>query len=114
MGLLVPDDPPMTTNYSNLIQNFNRFLLEQLHQDCQADRLPRLFRSASFQQDASSKVSTMTPTIIQQLFGCSLDSISTCHTCSQHVLKPLTPFVIDMIYPQVNPYIFFFFSLMAI
>ncbi|RIA93213.1 ubiquitin carboxyl-terminal hydrolase-domain-containing protein [Glomus cerebriforme] len=87
LGLFEPDEPDENTPYSMLIQNFNRFILEQLHQECNSNNNPRLLKSLPLEQTPLS--------MIQQLFGMQVASISKCQ-CEIQSERLTTPFVVDL------------------
>ncbi|CAB4393897.1 unnamed protein product [Rhizophagus irregularis] len=87
LGLFEPDEPDENTPYSMLIQNFNRFILEQLHQECNSNNNPRLLKSLPLEQTSHS--------MIQQLFGMQVASISKCQ-CETQTDRLTTSFVVDL------------------
>jgi PAB-dependent poly(A)-specific ribonuclease subunit 2 len=87
LGLFEPDEPDENTPYSMLIQNFNRFILEQLHQECNSSNNSRLLKTLPLEQTSLS--------MIQQLFGMQVASISKCQ-CETQTDRLTTPFVVDL------------------
>ncbi|CAJ0827215.1 6249_t:CDS:10 [Entrophospora sp. SA101] len=87
LGLFEPDEPDEKTPYSMLIQNFNRFILEQLHQECNSENNIRILKSLPLEQTHLS--------MIQQLFGMHMDFISKCQ-CETVTRRLTTPFVVDL------------------
>lgn len=101
LGLFEPDEPDENTPYSMLIQNFNRFILEQLHQECNSNNNPRLLKSLPLEQTSHS--------MIQQLFGMQVASISKCQ-CETQTDRLTTSFVVDLQFSsKVNFFIFYLF-----
>ncbi|CAG8494661.1 13748_t:CDS:10 [Funneliformis mosseae] len=93
LGLFEPDEPDEKTPYSMLIQNFNRFILEQLHQECNSNNNPRLLKSLPLEKTPLS--------MIQQLFGMQVASISKCQ-CDTQTDRLTTPFVLDLQFSSKN------------
>ncbi|KAI8048805.1 ubiquitin carboxyl-terminal hydrolase-domain-containing protein [Syncephalis plumigaleata] len=83
LGLFEPEIPEPRTSYSALIQNFNRFILEQLHQEC--DLTLQMTRVDTEQSP------------IQQLFGIATTTQSQCQ-CGHMTLRDSTPFTLDLSY----------------
>jgi PAB-dependent poly(A)-specific ribonuclease subunit 2 len=78
--------------YSTLIQNFNRFVLEQLHQECGFDKPPVSANPApSINQP---------PSPIQQVFGMKTASTSICGHCGLEDERITYPFVLDLVWPK--------------
>ncbi|ORZ06801.1 ubiquitin carboxyl-terminal hydrolase-domain-containing protein, partial [Lobosporangium transversale] len=92
LGLFEPDEPDTKTMYSSLIQNFNRFVLEQLHQECSLDRV-----SASATLNPLP-VSALSP--IQQIFSIKTSSTSICGHCGLEEERVTYPFVLDLLWPK--------------
>ncbi|KAF9355394.1 poly(A)-specific ribonuclease, partial [Mortierella sp. AD094] len=92
LGLFEPDEPDIKTMYSTLIQNFNRFVLEQLHQECSLDRATTA--------TSLNPPSVLTPSPIQQIFGMKTASTSVCGHCSLEEERVTYPFVLDLIWPK--------------
>lgn len=80
--------------YTSLIQNFNRFVLEQLHQECSMDKMPAAPPSAG--------LSTLpnTPSPIQQIFGMKTASTNICGHCGMEEERITYPFVLDLQWPK--------------
>ncbi|ORX88696.1 cysteine proteinase [Basidiobolus meristosporus CBS 931.73] len=93
LGLFEPDQPTAETSYSTLIQNFNRFILEQLHQESNAMGLNICVR-----KDISGNDPTL-PSIIQQVFGLKTVSSNKC-LCGAQIDRTTYPFAIDLVYPK--------------
>lgn len=78
--------------YSSLIQNFNRFVLEQLHQECSLDR-------------ASAAAGLNTPlglatSPIQRVFGIKTANTNICGHCGLEEERITYPFVLDLMWPK--------------
>ncbi|KAF9166067.1 poly(A)-specific ribonuclease [Mortierella sp. AD010] len=95
LGLFEPDEPDVKTMYSTLIQNFNRFVLEQLHQECSLDRATAV--------PSINPPPTLTPSPIQQIFGMKTASTSVCGHCGLEEERITYPFVLDLIWPKPEP-----------
>lgn len=93
LGLFESDTPDRQTSYSMLMQNFTRFILEQLHQESNTPGSNPLI-CESFRQEPEA------PSTIQQLFGLQTMSQSTCSSCHNEVTRITYPFVVDMLYPK--------------
>lgn len=87
LGLFEPDQPSSATSYATLIQNFNRFLLEQIQSDMNSDAETLIIR----------RNYTTLPSTMQQIFGLQLQAISTCQ-CNAQNARDTYPFVVDMSY----------------
>ncbi|KAH7032044.1 ubiquitin carboxyl-terminal hydrolase-domain-containing protein [Linnemannia elongata] len=90
LGLFEPDEPDSKTMYSSLIQNFNRFVLEQLHQECSLDRA-----SAATGLNAPSATSP-----IQRVFGMKTANTNICGHCGLEEERITYPFVLDLMWPK--------------
>ncbi|KAG0356532.1 poly(A)-specific ribonuclease [Podila minutissima] len=99
LGLFEPDEPDVKTLYSSLIQNFNRFVLEQLHQECSLDRVPGVNNSSN-SATANPPPSVLTPSSIQQVFGMKTASTSICSHCGLEEERIMYPFVLDLMWPK--------------
>jgi PAB-dependent poly(A)-specific ribonuclease subunit 2 len=97
--LFEPDEPDVKTLYSSLIQNFNRFVLEQLHQECSLDRVPGVNNSSN-SAAANPPPSVLTPSPIQQVFGMKTASTSICSHCGLEEERIMYPFVLDLMWPK--------------
>ncbi|CAG8616504.1 10808_t:CDS:10, partial [Acaulospora morrowiae] len=93
LGLFEPEEPDEKTTYSLLIQNFNRFILEQLHQECNSENNPRLLKSLPLEKTSLS--------MIQQLLGMQMVSTSLCK-CETRTERHTIPFVVDLNYSSNN------------
>ncbi|KAF9380588.1 poly(A)-specific ribonuclease [Podila verticillata] len=102
LGLFEPDEPDVKTLYSSLIQNFNRFVLEQLHQECSLDRVPGVNISSNSSNSAATNPppSVLTPSPIQQVFGMKTASTSICSHCGLEEERIMYPFVLDLMWPK--------------
>ncbi|CAG8466414.1 17986_t:CDS:10 [Racocetra fulgida] len=89
LDLFEPDKPDEKSPYSMLIQNFNRFILEQLHQECNSDNNPRLLKSLPLEKTSLS--------VIQQLIGMQMISVNKCQ-CEAETERNITSFVVDLNY----------------
>ncbi|CAG8702572.1 16980_t:CDS:10, partial [Dentiscutata erythropus] len=93
LDLFEPDKPDEKFPYSVLIQNFNRFILEQLHQECNSDNNPRLLKSLPLDKTSLS--------MIQQLLGMQMISVNKCQ-CGTETERNITSFVVDLNYSSKN------------
>ncbi|KAJ3043872.1 poly(A)-specific ribonuclease [Rhizophlyctis rosea] len=93
LGLFEPDLSAAGISYSALIQNFNRFILEQIHQEYGPDSTIALIRDLP---------DTLQPpkSVLQQLFGLPIQSTSRCHACETEIGRDSIPFVLDLTYPR--------------
>lgn len=99
LGLFEPEQPDNSISYSMLIQNFIRFILEQLHQETYSPNnnpviLPSL--AAGIEEDSS----TDTPSSIQQVFGLKTSNYSKCSHCGNEISRTTYPYVVDIMYPK--------------
>ena len=78
--------------YSSLIQNFNRFVLEQLHQECSLDRA-----SAAAGPNTPSGLATSP---IQRVFGMKTANTNICGHCGLEEERITYPFVLDLMWPK--------------
>ncbi|KAI9141298.1 ubiquitin carboxyl-terminal hydrolase-domain-containing protein [Paraphysoderma sedebokerense] len=101
LGLFEPDNPDMQTSYSGLIQNFNRFILEQFHRETNQSTNPPLLKSPSYLSPTTQKpISELS--VIQQLCGTNYIASSKCSQCQDTVDRDTTSFVIEIVYPPAN------------
>ncbi|OZJ05811.1 hypothetical protein BZG36_00878 [Bifiguratus adelaidae] len=99
LGLFEPEVPDPTISYSLLIQHFNRFILEQLHQDSNnSTSNPKLLKDDAYMELASNTV----PSPIQQVFGMRTANVSKCSRCGNLNERIVYPFVVDMTYPKLD------------
>jgi PAB-dependent poly(A)-specific ribonuclease subunit 2 len=91
LGLFEPEEPDENTPYLQLMQGFNRFILEQLHQECNTENNPRLLKYLPLEETSYS--------VIQQLFGMQIASIGRCQ-CGTQTERSTTPFVVDLQTPK--------------
>ncbi|GAB5593792.1 poly(A)-specific ribonuclease [Umbelopsis nana] len=99
LGLFEPEQPDNTISYSMLIQNFIRFILEQLHQETYVPTAnPILLPSiaANTEQEAAADL----PSTIQQVFGLKTTNYSKCSHCSNEIIRTTYPYVVDIMYPK--------------
>ncbi|KAG0240611.1 poly(A)-specific ribonuclease [Actinomortierella wolfii] len=94
LGLFEPEAPDAKTPYSSLIQNFNRFLLEQLHQESSLEK-PIVGGTLPFPPSAAA-TSTTVPSAAAQVSGEAADGAATAalqqqDTQQQHILHGLIP-----------------------
>jgi PAB-dependent poly(A)-specific ribonuclease subunit 2 len=87
LGLSEPDIPTSETPYAFLIQNFNRFILEQLHKETSLD--------------SSDTVGKPTNIIspIEDLYAISMKVIDRCK-CGAETPRTSQLFTVDLIYPK--------------
>ncbi|ORZ18884.1 ubiquitin carboxyl-terminal hydrolase-domain-containing protein [Absidia repens] len=124
LGLFEPETPTRNISYSMLIQNFVRFILEQLHQEANTPGsnpviLKTLQKSAvvddsvtadttSETQSSSTTTATTTtqdtnantPSTMQQLFGLQTLTQSKCGSCNNEMSRITYPFAVDLLYPK--------------
>ncbi|KAI8642360.1 ubiquitin carboxyl-terminal hydrolase-domain-containing protein, partial [Parasitella parasitica] len=103
LGLFEPETPNRNLSFSTLIQNFTRFIMEQIHQESNipsANPLisKALVRNIATKQDGELEI----PSTMQQLFGLQTQSQSKCGSCQEEVSRITYPFVVDMLYPKKN------------
>jgi PAB-dependent poly(A)-specific ribonuclease subunit 2 len=82
-----------------LIQNFIRFILEQLHQETfTPNSNPILLRSitAAVEEEPAADM----PSTIQQVFGLKTTNYSKCSHCSNEIIRTTYPYVVDIMYPK--------------
>ncbi|KAJ3407564.1 poly(A)-specific ribonuclease [Chytridiales sp. JEL 0842] len=94
LGVLEPEAPStVTVNYANLIQNFNRFILEQLHKESLqggGDGKNNSDAGAGSQQ----KISYM-----QESVGLEVLNVNKCQ-CQNQESREIHSFVVDMLYKK--------------
>ena len=100
LGLFEPDQPTSPISYAALIQNFSRFIFEQVHLEVSAI-LPVNTRIIKPRNDESSDrlQSNSTPSIVQASLGLYIESISEC-ICSYQSVRDSFPFVLDLQYTK--------------
>ncbi|KAJ3300465.1 poly(A)-specific ribonuclease [Borealophlyctis nickersoniae] len=91
LGLFEPEAPTTRVSYSSLIQNFNRFILEQIHQEYGPNPGGMLI-----QREYGETV----PSLVQQVFGSFSQTVSTCGVCHTEIVRDTAPFVVDMAYAR--------------
>ncbi|KAI9469074.1 MAG: ubiquitin carboxyl-terminal hydrolase-domain-containing protein [Benjaminiella poitrasii] len=106
LGLFEPETPNRNISFSTLIQNFTRFIMEQIHQESNLAAGNPLISNA-FNQMITLKsdqepVKLDVPSTMQQLFGLQTLSQSKCSSCQAEVSRITYPFVVDMLYPKKN------------
>ncbi|TPX57736.1 hypothetical protein PhCBS80983_g03604 [Powellomyces hirtus] len=89
LGLFEPDQPSPSISYATLIQNFNRFVLEQIQSDLGDDS-----RTVIIPRNYTSPTTTM-----QQIYGLQLQAVSHC-SCNAVNARDTYPFVVDLSYPR--------------
>lgn len=104
LGLFDPETPNRNISFSTLMQNFTRFIMEQIHQEANVPGANPLI-SKTFVKKITEKedgeVKTLdTPSTMQQLFGLQTLSQSKCGSCQEEVSRITYPFVVDMLYPK--------------
>lgn len=105
LGLFEPEAPNRNLSFSTLMQNFTRFIMEQIHQESNVPSANPLISKAllcdiSFKNN--EKETLEIPSTMQQLFGLQTLSQSKCGTCQEEVSRITYPFVVDMLYPKKN------------
>ncbi|KAI8092976.1 ubiquitin carboxyl-terminal hydrolase-domain-containing protein [Halteromyces radiatus] len=127
LGLFEPESPTRNVSYSMLMQNFVRFILEQLHQEANTPSnnpliLKTLTKSATSEEETtkeekgstqsmittkaldestrSSKSKAEIPSTMQQLFGLQTLTQSKCGSCNNEMSRITYPFVVDLLYPK--------------
>ncbi|ORX47159.1 hypothetical protein DM01DRAFT_1293001 [Hesseltinella vesiculosa] len=95
LGLFEPEAATPNISYSMLIQNFTRFILEQLHQEANVKENPVILTTSPPSEDAVT-----TPSTIQQLFGLQTSSQTKCAACNHESSRTTYPFVVDLLYPK--------------
>jgi hypothetical protein len=96
LGLFEPETPEPRTSYSALIQNFNRFILEQLYQECGTESL----LSAALANGNPEQDNEASP--IKQLFGIPIITQNRCQ-CGATTQRKSTPFTLDLHYHMSGP-----------
>lgn len=98
------------------MQNFTRFIMEQIHQESNVPAVNPLISKAlvrKIMEKDDGEVKTLDiPSTMQQLFGLQTLSQSKCGTCQEEVSRITYPFVVDMLYPKkvkTRSTFFFFF-----
>ncbi|EPB86120.1 hypothetical protein HMPREF1544_07108 [Mucor circinelloides 1006PhL] len=114
LGLFEPETPNRNLSFSTLMQNFTRFIMEQIHQESNVPSANPLISKALVRNitamddddegndDKSSTVPLEVPSTMQQLFGLQTLSSSKCGSCQEQVSRITYPFVVDMLYPKKN------------
>ncbi|KAG0174836.1 poly(A)-specific ribonuclease [Apophysomyces sp. BC1015] len=101
LGLFEPETPDRNLSYSMLMQNFTRFIMEQLHQESNTPGSNPLISNILHREvDDEKKDSETLPSTMQQLFGLQTLSLSKCGGCNQEISRITYPFVVDMLYPK--------------
>ncbi|KAJ3140255.1 poly(A)-specific ribonuclease [Geranomyces variabilis] len=90
LGLFEPDQPSPSTAYAALIQNFNRFVLEQIQSDLGDDGTIIIIPGAYPAQP---------PSTMQQIYGLQLQAVSQC-ACNAVNTRETVPFVVDLTYSR--------------
>ncbi|KAI7871039.1 ubiquitin carboxyl-terminal hydrolase-domain-containing protein [Spinellus fusiger] len=110
LGLFEPETPDRCASYSTLMQNFTRFIMEQLHQESNVADNPLISKVINLDNDINEPMEgadalkpTETigiPSCMQQLFGLQTLSQSKCGSCHHQTSRITYPFVVDMLYPK--------------
>ncbi|KAJ3104577.1 poly(A)-specific ribonuclease [Phlyctochytrium planicorne] len=93
LGLFDTDSFNRQISYGPLIQSFNRFILEQMHQEI--GTVPSL----RIQQGLGDEETT--PSLMQQVIGLRLQNVNRCQ-CQHEVLREVRPFVVDLTYTKAT------------
>ncbi|KAG2231202.1 hypothetical protein INT48_005923 [Thamnidium elegans] len=106
LGLFDPETPNRNISFSTLMQNFTRFIMEQIHQESNITTgnpliSKSLVRKIMEKDDGEVKTLEI-PSTMQQLFGLQTLSQSKCGACQEEVSRITYPFVVDMLYPKKN------------
>ncbi|CEP16204.1 hypothetical protein [Parasitella parasitica] len=116
LGLFEPETPNRNLSFSTLMQNFTRFIMEQIHQESNMPSANPLISKALVvrqkmdsssdshekdDDDVSQRMAEI-PSTMQQLFGLQTQSQSKCGSCQEEVSRTTYPFVVDMLYPKKN------------
>eukprot|EP01135_Chromosphaera_perkinsii_P008462 Nk52_evm30s1360 gene=Nk52_evmTU30s1360 len=120
LGLILKDDEvvnPKKVNFSNIIQSFLRFVLQQIHQEFAENQLgrPTLKSSQSnsngkgtgkgdrhnnsSSRGKEEKPQLTEPTPIQSIFAIPVIQRTLCQ-CNKEMLKFTAPFVFELFYPK--------------
>ncbi|KAL7325020.1 poly(A)-specific ribonuclease [Mucor circinelloides] len=117
LGLFEPETPNRNLSFSTLMQNFTRFIMEQIHQESNVPSANPLISKALVRNitamddddgdddsngDKINTVPLEVPSTMQQLFGLQTLSSSKCGSCQEQVSRITYPFVVDMLYPKKN------------
>lgn len=107
LGLFEPETPNRNLSFSTLMQNFTRFIMEQIHQESNipsANPLisKALIRDIAIKSEEEQEKTLEIPSTMQQLFGLQTLSQSKCGSCQEEVSRITYPFVVDMLYPKKN------------
>ena len=87
---------PSETAYSSLIQNFNRFILEQISTDSAImPGNPRLYRGPPMTPTPGRVI----PTVVSQVVGLEAKTLNTC-SCGAQTARDSTANVIELLYPR--------------
>ncbi|TPX70585.1 hypothetical protein SpCBS45565_g01672 [Spizellomyces sp. 'palustris'] len=89
LGLFEPDQPNPSTSYATLIQNFNRFVLEQLQSEL-GMHMGTVIIPRNCDKDQM-------PSVMQQIYGLKLQAVSHCQ-CNSQQARDTCPFVVDLTY----------------
>ncbi|KAI8336757.1 ubiquitin carboxyl-terminal hydrolase-domain-containing protein [Chlamydoabsidia padenii] len=121
LGLFEPESPTRNVSYSMLMQNFVRFILEQLHQETNTpannpiilttlkSSLAETTATTAASDDSADTVSTNKmddtsnsniPSLMQQLFGLQTLTQSKCGSCNNETSRITYPFAVDLLYPK--------------
>ncbi|CAO3607066.1 unnamed protein product [Cunninghamella echinulata] len=105
LGLFEPESPTKNISYSMLMQNFTRFILEQLHQESNTQpNNPFILNTLKNKHTTNDNDEISTPkevpSTMQQLFGLQTSSQSKCGNCNNEVSRTTYPFVVDLLYPK--------------
>ncbi|KAJ3219092.1 poly(A)-specific ribonuclease [Dinochytrium kinnereticum] len=94
LGLFDTDSFNSRASYATLIQSFNRFILEQMHQELGVEK-----SSVSLRKDLSPEDAVTS--LMQQVIGLRLQNVNRCQ-CQHEILREVLPFVVDLTYTKAT------------
>ncbi|KAI8846356.1 ubiquitin carboxyl-terminal hydrolase-domain-containing protein [Chytridium lagenaria] len=94
LGLFDTDSYGGHVSYATLIQNFNRFILEQMHQEMGFEKTTVMLQKNAVADDPVTS-------LMQQVIGLRLQNVNRCQ-CHHEVLREVLPFVVDLTYTKAT------------